>query len=111
MALEQANEIDSVGIDIQTDNVVLSIIDGVSWENEHDHLILLQNKINMYLSFIESGEIFSSYPNAEGHLIVIKVYAKHVMPKKGIEFLEKASEVIKAAGFKMQWKITGAESR
>ena len=111
MAIEQVNEIDLIGIDIQTDSVVLSIIDGVSWENEHDHLILLQRKISTYLSFVESGEIFSSYPDAEGRLVVIKVYAKHDIPKKGIDFLEKASYVIQEAGFNLQWQILGTDSK
>ncbi|WP_407059149.1 DUF6572 domain-containing protein [Ralstonia syzygii subsp. celebesensis] len=35
-------------------------------ENSEEHLLLLQEKINCYLRFIESGEIYNSFPSAEG---------------------------------------------
>lgn len=63
----------------------------------------------MYLSFIESGEIFNTYPDAKGRLIEIKIYAKHVIPENGIDFLEKASEVILNAGFEIYWKVMGRD--
>lgn len=39
--------------------------------------MLLQNKLNSYLAFVESGEIFDSYPNANGKQIKLDVLCQH----------------------------------
>ena len=36
--------------------VVMLITDHLNWEQEYDHLIVLQEKINNYLGFIQSGQ-------------------------------------------------------
>lgn len=105
MSLDKVNEIDYIGIDNTTDDIILSIIDALDWVNEQQHLSLLQNKINSYLRFVESGEIYNSYPKVEGRLVEIKIYAKRNIPISGVNFLNKASEIVKQAGLKIQWKL------
>ncbi|HYE10443.1 MAG TPA: DUF6572 domain-containing protein [Patescibacteria group bacterium] len=61
----------------------------------------------MYLSFIESGGIFNTYPDAKGRLIGIKISAKHAIREIGIDFLEKSSEIILNAGFDIHWIVKG----
>ncbi|MGE5329368.1 MAG: DUF6572 domain-containing protein [Deltaproteobacteria bacterium] len=107
MSLEKINEVDAIGIDNQTEAVVLSIIDDLDWEEEKNHLILLQEKINVYLSFIESGEIFEVYPDAKDRNIEIKIFTGYEFPEIGIEFLNKALEIVEEAGFKLSWKVLG----
>nr|WP_211171156.1 DUF6572 domain-containing protein [Bacillus sp. DNRA2] len=41
------------------------IADHLDWENELQHLKLLQDKINAYISFIESGQVYSVYHDAK----------------------------------------------
>jgi hypothetical protein len=105
MSLENASEIDSIGIDNENDNIIMSIIDGHDWEDEQGHLLLLQDKINLYLRFIESGEIYKSYPNAKGRFIEIKIYAKYDIPESGVDFLEEASKIVNSKRYEMNWKI------
>ncbi|HDR7643838.1 DUF6572 domain-containing protein [Bacillus mycoides] len=59
------------------------------FEDEEEHILLLQEKINTYLSFIETGEIYEVYPEAEGKQFVIKVHAKYPCTEWGKKFLEK----------------------
>lgn len=110
MALEQTNVIDSIGIDNQTDRVVLSIIDGFDWQDEETHLCLLQEKINTYLAFLEGGEIYSSYPEAGGRKFEIQVLAQYDFPPTGNEFLAAAKEVIEAAGYEFRSRVLKVES-
>jgi len=107
MSLDKINEIDAIGIDNQTEVAVLSIIDELDWEEEKNHLILLQEKINMYLSFIESGEIFDAYPDAKNRNIEIRIFAGYELPEIAIEFLNKALGIVAEAGFKLCWKVVG----
>lgn len=45
---------------------MLTISDHLDWDNEQGHLRTLQEKLNLYLAFIESGELLVKYPQAAG---------------------------------------------
>lgn len=62
MGLEQAAVIDFIGIDEVSGVVHLTIADAREWDA--DHLRVLQEKLNAYLAFVESGELYSAYPSA-----------------------------------------------
>jgi hypothetical protein len=104
--IEKISEVDAIGIDNQTGHVGLTISDNMGWNNTDEHLELLQEKLNRYLSFIESDEIYEAYPNAVGRNIDIHIYSKYKIPSEGMDFIIKAEEVIKKAGFVLccfQW--------
>lgn len=107
MTIEKLNEVDAVGIDNETGYVTLIIIDHLDWEDEVSHLRLLQEKINRYLSFWESGEVYETYPEADGRKMEIKIYVKHDLPQICIEFLERVSQIIGDEGFVLSYKVTG----
>ena len=66
MSVDQTNKID-FGVDKASGDLKLAISDHSPWdEDEGDHLFLMQDKLNAYLSFIESGELFEKVPDAEG---------------------------------------------
>jgi hypothetical protein len=105
MSLQNVNEVDAIGIDKETGFVTLAIFDSLNWEDEESHLMLLQEKLNVYLSFIESGEIYSVYEKAKGREIEISIHFKHDIPYRCKEFLDKASIIISDAGFHLKYKI------
>ena len=83
--------------------VTLTISDHNTWD-ETWHLQLLQNKINSYLQFIESGQIFEDYPNAGGRELIIETVMQFEPNEEGISFLEKAKEIVIKAGIGFQWR-------
>jgi hypothetical protein len=103
MSINQSNIIDAIGISHEG-KVILTISDHHSWD-ETWHLQLLQDKINAYLRFIESGQILEDYPNAEGKEVVIETVMKYQPTSEATSFLEKANEIIKSAGFGFNWKM------
>lgn len=105
MPLQKTNELDCIGIDKKTGMVTLAIIDSLDWSNEEEHLLLLQEKINVYLSFIESGEVYSVYEHATGREFEIKVHFKNEIPPVCEEFLRIAGKIIAEAGFILTHKI------
>lgn len=105
MSLEKLSEVDAIGIDNETGYVTLFIFDNLDWEDEERHLRLLQEKLNVYLSFVESGEIFESYPEAKGRQIELKVRAEHDFPQIAVDFMRIASGVISDAGFVLSYKV------
>ena len=65
MSILDKNKVDGIGKSKTENKLALMIADHLDWENELQHLTLLQDKINTYISFIESGQIYSVYPDAK----------------------------------------------
>lgn len=70
----------------------MSIFDHLPWDAEH--LRLLQEEINAYLGFIESGEIYDSYLNAKGRPLVIDVFTRFRPTKEVTRLLNQAEAVV-----------------
>src|SRR5262245_52077981 len=105
MSVEQPKVIDFIGIDNDSGGVVLTISDHLGWEKSEDHQVILQDKINSYLAFIESGEIHESYPDSKGRPVVINVVFKYRPDQAGRQFLARAKEVIESAGFDLRHEV------
>lgn len=105
MAIDQVNTVDAIGIDKVTSDLVLTITDHLEWTDfEKDHLFLLQEKLNKYLSFVESGEILDAYPDAKGKNIVIEIVCKHQPNSVAKNFFLKASTIIEGAGMRLRFR-------
>ncbi|MFF2088873.1 DUF6572 domain-containing protein [Paenibacillus sp. NPDC058174] len=65
MSVLDKNKIDGIGKSESENKLALMIADHLDWENELEHLTLLQDKINAYVSFIESGQVYNFYPDAK----------------------------------------------
>lgn len=103
MSVEQTKVVDFLSINPKNE-VVLTISDHLDWTDEGKHLNLLQDKLNSYLSFIESGEIHESYPDSKGRKPVISIKALHPPSSLGLRFLAKAKETIEQAGIGFQFE-------
>ena len=57
------------------------------------HLIALQDKVNAYLAFVESGQIYEDYPSAAGKTLRIDIIARFPVPDEALTFLEKVATV------------------
>ena len=109
MSIEQTDLIDIISVDRLTGEAILTISDHLDWSDTAAHLLLLQNKLNRYLTFVESGEIFQSYPKAQNRPIVFTVVFKFRPNEEGRAFLDKARPIVESAGITFQEKVsTGA---
>lgn len=104
MSIEQRRVIDFVGISKEDGRVILTISDHLPWLPDNQHLLILQNKINDYLAFLESGEIYDSYPQAHGREIEIQIVCKYHPVGDGVRFLELARETVSKAGFHFSFR-------
>ena len=107
MSVNQTDTIDFIST-TPNGEVVLTISDHYSWV-ETRHLQLLQNKINAYLQFIESGQIYEDYPNSAGQDLIIETVMKFEPNQEAISFLEKAKEITTKAGIGFQWQVLKAD--
>ncbi len=108
MTIENPNVVDIVATRDDLDEVLLVITDHLEWQDVHQHLLTLQEKINGYLAFIESGELLRKYPNAAGKNVRIEVALKHSLPSDGEEFFQRARGIVERAGFRLSWRLPAA---
>lgn len=92
MPLEDTTVVDAISTDENAGKVFLTIFDAWDWTEERAHLEALQDKINAYLDFIQSGQISEAYPASAGHKLGIRVITKYPLPIAGVEFLNRAAE-------------------
>jgi hypothetical protein len=107
MTIEQTDVVDIIGTNPKTNEVLLVISDHLEWTDDDQsdkfHMYLLQQKFNSYLEFIESGEIYRTYPDAIGKEIVIKIMAKFPMNDQASAFLERARAIVMTFGYKIEF--------
>ncbi len=106
MSVDQADQIDAVTIDTTEGACRLAIIDHLAWD--HAHLQALELKINHYLKFIESGEIYVQHPDAAGCDFRIDVAAIYTPPPQVMAFFGQAQAVLESAGVLLQIGPLGA---
>lgn len=97
MSVEDVNKIDAIGIpkdDLELVN--LGIADHLPWEPPvEEHLYKLQEKINSYIRFIESGEIYESFPAAKNtSKKLIEICFQYEPSDEAVYFLQKVRDVL-----------------
>ena len=103
MSVDNLDVIDIVATVRETGEVVMSITDHLSWRR-HDHLVVLEAKINRYLEIIESNHLAEVYPRAKpGVPVRIDVICKYTPSPDGLRFLELARESVVAGGWGFSW--------
>ena len=105
MAVSDKDKIDSIGTDSGFGNIILTIDDDLSWRNEYDHLNILQDKINSYLEFIDSGELYKNYPDAEGKRIEILINFKNGITPKCQAYLNRVRNKLIILGINVVYNI------
>lgn len=68
-------------------------------------MLLLQEKINAYLRFVESGELYDEYPQAADREVVISVVGQYPLSKKALAFYETVSLVVQQVGFELRFEL------
>ena len=107
MAIDNPNVIDGMAIDKERNILVLLLTDHLAWEgeealSEYDHLNLLQDKINSYISFLESEQYKENYPAESFAMAVIEIHFKYSITENCEKFLNAVQNQIGELGIKIK---------
>ncbi len=114
MTVKQTGTVDWLGLEKGTGSIILTVVDDLDWANETDHLLALQEKLNAYLAFIESGEVFDRLLDTVGRQVArdtpikVSILAKYPIASKAEAFLEHARGAFEGAGFSLVHKVVVA---
>jgi hypothetical protein len=93
MSLDDLEVVDAVGTEKDNGTIALTIFDAWDWDDQMEHLLALQAKLNSYFAFVESGQIYEAYPSAVGRTLRIDVISRYPVPDVALTFLEDAAAV------------------
>jgi hypothetical protein len=111
MTVDRKGIVDWLGLEKGTGHVVLTVVDDLDWSDEKSHVLALQEKLNTYLVFIESGEVFERLAEDVGKTvsrstpIKVSILARYPPPDRGRAFVEHAKGVFSGAGFGLTFKV------
>ena len=97
MAVDDPDTIDFISVDGRG-RLVLTISDHMEWDQDREHLLALQEKINRYLSFIESGQLKAQRPQDVSRHVVIRVTALHNMDDQSAQMFLKFQSFVAKSG-------------
>lgn len=114
MSITETKVVDIIAVpEWEPNNVVLVITDHLQWgdkSEQGEHLLLLQEKINTYIAFIESGEMLESYPPSKGKKPKIRINGLYELPEQAENFIDRVAEVLKGAGIGFEFVLKADES-
>jgi hypothetical protein len=100
MTIEQNGIVDLIAISPKGDVAFLIVSDHLEWGvDDKRHLLLIQEKINEYLSFIEGGTLVEARPDLKGKRLALKVIGLHEPNAGGIVFYQQLSDALANAGY------------
>ncbi len=111
MRLADPDTVDYLGVEKATGYIVLTLIDDCNWENEHQHLKMLQTKINRYFDFIDSGEVFAEADKVLGREfdrhtpVKLSILAQFEPVGEGLQFLEHVKNAAQEAKVLFAFKV------
>ena len=94
MSVSENNTVDGIAIDHDGKTLVMLITDHLDWEkeNEYEHLMALQAKINSYVEFIESKQYANVYPNKGFDSFRIEIHFKNGLNDNCNKFINAVNE-------------------
>ena len=89
--IEKTDTIDSLAYEQDTSSLILLLTDGMDWSDMNRHLLLLQDKLNTYICYIDSGQYKEKYPNVKS--VELRVSFLFEEPEICHKLLERAKQV------------------
>ncbi len=107
MTIQQSDVVDFVAFRQEDENVFLLIVDHLDWdEEEGEHLWLLQEKLNTYLTFIEGGQLVEDFPSVVGKAVTIKVKGIYPLSEQAEKFFNLSQKKAAEVGAKLCFELS-----
>jgi hypothetical protein len=106
MSISDTKSVDIIQVDQKNKTTRLIITDHLEWVDgkaDDDHLWQLQEKINCYLGYVESGQLNADYPDQTGNQVVIQVYGKFDRSPSAVAFYRQVKEGLAKASYQIEF--------
>lgn len=105
MGIDNPTVVDAISTAQDGGRVALTIFDGEDWSDEGAHLLALQAKMNTYLDFVQSGQLFEEYPTAQRTPVIIQVLFREPPTDKARQLIQRADHVSRQLGLEVLYEV------
>lgn len=106
MSVLDDKTIDSMAITNDNEGIILLISDHLDWKNEYQHLKALQDKINAYISFLESEQYKETYCDNSIKYGIIEIHFLYELTKNAENFLQSVQNQVRELGIIIQYSVS-----
>lgn len=96
MAVSEADTVDALGLDPDTGDAMMVIVDDLDWSDPMAHINALQAKIGAYLGFMNTGQLDEAMPQAVGLRRRIAIFQQYEPPGPMMQILDQLGEQLQA---------------
>ena len=107
MSVEQLDRIDKIS-KTSEGKILLTILDDLDWNDEHRHITLLQDKIEIYLEFFATGQLVENYPDALDKEIAIAIDMNFPPTENALRDLEHMAVFFHKKKIDFKWQVLHA---
>ncbi len=101
--------VDGIAFDKKRNCLRLLITDHLEWNDEYEHLLILQEKINSYLAFCEQKEYIKNYKDIVVDYIIFEIHFLYEPTQNAILFLERVQCQLREIGILIECHISEEE--
>jgi hypothetical protein len=107
MSVIDLDVVDMIATKPGNDEVRLVIADQLTWDDPGAHRLALQEKINAYIAFIESDQIWSSGQEAlpENPRFIITISHSHRHPADEDQFFNAVRDFLQKLGIGLEFMV------
>lgn len=107
MSVIETGKIDIVATRPGSRLVKLVVADHLPWDDSDGHARLLQDKINTYIAFVESGQLarLKEPKLPESPEVHIEVVLQHAPTSRAKEFLRGIDGFLRGIGLGFEWRV------
>ena len=102
---QKTQEIDIISANAEEGKVYLTITDTMTWDSKKEKLLLLQDKINTYMNFIQSGKLVELHPQTKSLKPVVALATSEQPDSQGLAFLEQVKQLMDKVDVEFKWKL------
>ena len=105
MSVVDNKTVDGIALTDDKNGIILLITDHVDWSDEYQHLVMLQEKINVYIIFLEERQYAEIYKE-EITYGVIEIHFLHNLTVNAEKFLQSVQNQVAELGIKIQYCVS-----
>lgn len=94
MSVLEKDKVDGLAISKDGKSLIILLSDHLDFRNEEKHLLVLQDKINAYLGFIENQQYKEIYLDKVFENIIIEIHFKYKLTENCRKFINVVNDQI-----------------
>ena len=106
MSVVDNKTVDGVALTDDNNGIILLIADHMDWRDEYQHLVMLQEKINVYITFLEEKQYEDIYKGENITYGIIEIHFLYSLTANAEKFLQLVQNQVAELGVKIQYCVS-----